>query len=212
MATWEIHGHELVTCNCVYACPCQFNALPDKGHCEAAVIYEIDKGHHGDTQLDGLRLGILYQWPGAVHEGNGTMQIFLDDRATDAQAAALESIVCGEDTEDFATMWWIFHAMAPNRLPTQRVPISLSVDIEERNGKGKVGNVFDLSAEPIRNPVTGDPHRVRIDLPNGFEYRIAEIGSGTANVRGDIAIDGINDTYAQMAELHISGTGVLEAA
>ena len=83
-----------------------------------------------------------------------------------------------------ATMWWIFHAMSPNRLDTQRVPIEMSLDMEGRTGNGKVGEAFDLAAEPIRNPVTGDPHRVRIDLPNGFEYRIAEIASGKANVRG----------------------------
>ena len=31
--------------------------------------------------------------------------------------------------------------------------------------------------EPIRSPVSGQPHRVRIDIPNGIEFELAEIGS-----------------------------------
>lgn len=37
MVEWEIKGTEFGNCNCIFACPCQFNALPDKGFCEAAV-------------------------------------------------------------------------------------------------------------------------------------------------------------------------------
>ncbi|GMG82297.1 DUF1326 domain-containing protein [Paralimibaculum aggregatum] len=212
MADWEIHGREMATCNCVYACPCQFNALPDKGWCEAAVVYVVERGHHGAVALDGLRMGATYKWPGAVHEGNGTMQLFIDSAATDEQAAALEKIMTGQDTDDMATMWWIFHAMSPNRLPTQRLPISAEFDIAARTGKAALGDVCEFSAEPIRNPVTGAPHRVRIDLPHGFEYRLAEIGSGRASTRGEIELTGIDGTYAQFAELHLSGRGVLEAA
>lgn len=212
MQDWEIHGRELASCNCVYACPCQFNARPDKGHCQAVVVYEIERGHYGSVSLDGIRMGATYKWPGAVHEGNGAMQLFIDDRATDEQASALENIMSGGDTADMATMWWIFHAMSPNRLETKRVPIELTLDIENRTGSGRVGEIFDVAAEPIRNPVTGLPHRVRIDLPSGFEYHLAEIASGKATVRGDIPINEIGNTYAQLAELHLSGKGVLEAA
>ena len=30
-------------CNCSYGCPCQFNALPTHGFCEAAVALEMNK-------------------------------------------------------------------------------------------------------------------------------------------------------------------------
>jgi hypothetical protein len=41
---WEIKGTEFANCNCIYACPCQFNALPDKGFCEAVAGYQIHQG------------------------------------------------------------------------------------------------------------------------------------------------------------------------
>ncbi len=211
MSIWEIHGRELVTCNCIQSCPCQFNALPDKGWCEAAGVYEFDNGHYGDIKLDGLRAGFNYKWPGAVHEGNGTMQLFIDESATDEQADALDKIMTGSDTDEMATMWWIFHAMCSTKLKTLRLPISTDFDINERSGTAKVGEVYELSAEPIKNPVTGEPHRVRIDLPHGFEYRIAEIGLGTAKTKGEIDIKAIDGTYAQFAELHLNGQGVIAA-
>ena len=86
MTPWEIKAREFANCNCAYGCPCQFNALPTKGFCEAAVAMEIDEGHYGDVKLDGLRMGGIFQWPGAVHEGRGKCQPFVDERA-DAAAA-----------------------------------------------------------------------------------------------------------------------------
>ncbi|WP_172292993.1 DUF1326 domain-containing protein [Pseudoruegeria sp. HB172150] len=212
MTDWEIHGREMVNCNCSYGCGCQFNALPTHGHCRAAVIFEINKGHYGGVKLDGLYTASNYTWDGPVHEGGGTMQLFIDDKATDAQAQAMEKIMLGEDTDDMATMWWVFAAMSPNRLETIRAPIGFDLDIEARTGKGTVGDIFEMTAEPIRNPVTGAEHRARIDLPNGFEYRIAEIGSASTRSSGEIDLSGLDSSYGQFAELHLSGKGVLEAA
>src|SRR4051812_35829630 len=68
---WALHGREFANCNCSYGCPCQFNALPTYGNCSAVVGIEIDKGHHGTVQLDGLRVAGIFRYPGAIHMGNG---------------------------------------------------------------------------------------------------------------------------------------------
>ena len=85
MTYWEFKGRELVNCNCEYGCNCQFNALPDKGHCHAVAGIQIDEGTYGDTSLDGLRIAAIFKWPGAIHEGNGEAIAFVDERADDAQ-------------------------------------------------------------------------------------------------------------------------------
>ena len=48
---------------------------------------------------------------------------------------------------------------------------------DARRGRIHVDGVFDLAGDPILNPVSGAEHRARIDLPHGFEYELAEIGS-----------------------------------
>jgi hypothetical protein len=37
--------------------------------------------------------------------------------------------------------------------------------------------VFESRIEPIRNPKTGEEHRARIVLPNGFEFKEAEVAN-----------------------------------
>jgi hypothetical protein len=210
MVDWYIKGREIVNCNCDYGCPCQFNALPTTGSCEAAVGYVIDEGKFGEVSLDGIKAAMVAQWPGPIHEGGGTIQIILDDGCSEAQCDALLKIMKGEETEPMKTMWSVFAAMTDTFLDPIVKPIDFDLDIEERTGRVSIPGVFETNAEPIRNPVTGLPHRARIDLPNGFEYRIAEMASGNTQTGPDAGIQlNFKDSYAQIAELHLGHTGRL---
>lgn len=205
---WEIKGTEFTNCNCMYACPCQFNALPDKGFCEAVVGYQIHEGHFGDVRLDGLRAAAIYKWPGAIHLGNGSMQLIIDSRANAEQRNALVKIISGEETEDMATMWWVFGAMSPTKHPPLFHPINFEGDVESRRARLDIPGVATMTGEPIRNPATGAEHRVRIDFPESFEFAQAEIGSGTSKTTSTISLD-LKDTYGQFAHLHLSHKGRL---
>jgi len=158
--------------------------------------------------LDGLRAALIVSWPGAIHEGNGAMQVVVDERADPRQREALRKIIHGEDTKEMATMWWVFSAMCPTKLETLYRPIDFEMNVENRMGRMRIPDIADVSAEPIRNPVTGAEHRVRIDLPHGFEYTIAEIGNASSSVKGPIAME-LKNSYGQFAELHLSDSGVV---
>ena len=213
MTPWELHGRSFGNCNCAFGCPCQFNALPTYGTCEAAVGYIIDTGFYGDVRLDGLMAGFTVKFPGPVHEGNGEQQLVIDERATDEQREALQTIMSGGDTEEMATMFWIYDAMSPNKHDTLYKKLDMEIDIEARKGHILVDGVYEVLGEPIKNPVTGAEHRVRIDIPNGFEYRIAEMGSGrTTTMGGGIQLDNNKGTYGQFAEMHLGNTGIIKAA
>jgi hypothetical protein len=205
---WVIKGSEFANCNCSYGCPCQFNALPTHGNCRGVFGIQIDEGHFAEVRLDGLRAALLAATPGALHEGNGTMQLVIDERADARQRDALEKILSGRETEEMATIWWVLGAMCPMKLETLFKPITFDVDVEARRARLEIPGFLQMSGEPIRNPVTGAEHRVRIDLPDGFEYRIAEIGSGTTRCAGPIELD-LKDSYGQFAHLHIGNRGVM---
>jgi hypothetical protein len=212
MTRWELHGRELANCNCATGCPCQFMALPTRGNCEAVAAFEFDSGHYGDVDLSGTRAAMLLQWPGPIHEGNGTMQVIIDEDASPEQRHALEKIMIGEDTEEMATMWWVFSAMSPTKLATLYKPVQLEMDIEARRGRASVPGVFETQASPITNPVTGAEHRARINLPNGFEFHVAEMAKGTTKTSGEIALLNNQDSHVHMVEIHLSSQGILEAA
>ncbi len=203
---WEIKAREFANCNCAYGCPCQFNALPTDGTCRAAVGFQINEGHFGDVKLDGLRAAGLYTWPGAVHEGNGTMQLIVDDSASPAQREALLTIMQGKETEPMTTMWSVYTAMCSTILEPLSKAIEFEVDVDERTARLKIDGVVESTGEPIRNPVTGNIHRARIDLPHGFEYALAEMGSGTTKATGEIKLD-FDASYGQFARRHLSPTG-----
>ena len=207
---WRIRATQLANCNCAYGCPCQFNALPTYGDCRAAVGYQIDEGHFGAVRLDGLRAVALVSMPGAVHEGNGTKQLIIDERADPAQRDALLKILSGQETEPMATMWAVLDAMCPHRLEPLFCPIEFDVDVEARRGFFRVPGILETVGEPIRNPVTGAEHRARIDLPNGFEFRIAEMGSATTRATAAIALPGLENSYGQFARLHVGNKGVID--
>ncbi|MDB5555963.1 MAG: hypothetical protein JWL86_5947 [Rhizobium sp.] len=212
MTPWEIDAMEIANCNCNFGCPCQFNSLPTHGNCEAAVGFIIKTGHFGEVRLDGVKMALAVKWPGPIHLGNGTMQLVVDSAATPDQRAAVEKIVTGSDTEDMATMFWVFSKMSPNKLETLTKPIDAQVDIEARTGYVRVPDIFDLDVEPIRNPVTGAEHRARINLPHGFEYRVAEMASGTTETFGAIPLEKNKGTHAHICRVYMNGQGVIEHA
>jgi hypothetical protein len=208
MTPWEIKAKEFANCNCSYGCPCQFNGLPTYGNCEAVTAMEIERGHYGKVKLDGLRMGGIFQWPGAVHEGRGKCQPFVDARADEKQREAMLKIMSGQDTDPMATVFAVFASTLEKVYDPIFAPIEFEVNVEARRGRYVVAGLLETHGEPIRNPVTGAEHRARIDLPHGFEYELAEIGSGTSKTQGHIRLD-LKSSYGQFAHIHLNNHGVV---
>ena len=212
MTYWEFKGRELVNCTCEYGCNCQFNALPDKGHCHAVAGIEIDEGRYGETPLDGLKIAALFKWPGPIHEGHGEALAFVDERADPAQREALLKIMTGQDTDPFATMFAVFASTIETMHEPVFTNIDFEVDVDGRRGRLSIPGYVEMTGEPIRNPVTGVEHRARIHLPEGFEYEIAEIGSASSRTTGGPMEIEIASKYAQFADIRLNSHGVVRAA
>ena len=208
MATidWSIEGPHFMNCNCDYGCPCQFNARPTDGTCRAVLAWRIDRGHFGDTRLDSLHAVNLYAWPGAIHEGQGSMQSIVDERATDAQRAALVAILQGEGAEPGAVMLQIYRLMCVTVHEPLFKAIDLEIDIAERTARLRIPGSVESTVEPIRNPVTGAPHRARIDLPLGREFKLAEVASGRTRATGVIPLEFAN-THAHLVHNRLTSAG-----
>ncbi|PXX98337.1 DUF1326 domain-containing protein [Halomonas sp. LBP4] len=210
MIDWSIESVTFGNCNCDYNCPCQFELRPTHGHCRGFEVGQIEQGHFGDTSLDGLRWALLYAWPGAIFEGNGTMQAIIDERADERQRQALIAVLHGEETEEAKTHWWVFHAMSSSIHEPLFKPIDLEIDIERRTARVAIPGVLESTGRPIISPATGEEHRVRIDIPAGIEFEIAEIGSASTRATGAVELE-LDDSYGQFNVIRHSGTGVIHA-
>jgi hypothetical protein len=71
------------------------------------------------------------------------------------------------------------------------LPIDFAFDLDGRTARVAVPGILETASQPIRNPVTHQPHRIEVKMPEGFEYREAEIASawikGTGAIKFDLA-------------------------
>src|SRR5713101_6643703 len=74
---WRIEADYLESCNCEFGCPCNFSGFPTGGRCEALVSYHIRSGNYGAVQLDGRDFIYAASWPRAIHEGGGTLRVYI---------------------------------------------------------------------------------------------------------------------------------------
>jgi len=210
MTYWMLKGREMANCNCDYGCNCQFGGLPDKGGCQAVFGMDIDEGHHGDVDLSGLKIAAAFRWPGAIHEGKGEAAAFVDERADEQQREALLKIMTGQDTDPMATVFAVFASTVETMHEPQFVPIEFDVDVEGREGRLRIAGSVEMDGQPISNPVSGQPVRAQIRLPDGFEYEVAEVGSGVSRSIAPVEFAHAN-SYAQFAHLHLDSHGVVRA-
>lgn len=170
---WALEADFLQACNCDYGCPCEFSAPPTRGFCEGTGAWKILKGHFGEVTLDGLAVGFAAHWPKAIHEGNGTLALFLDERASASQREALLTICSGQAG---GLPFEILATTFSKVLDPVFGPMNFHFD--GRNSSVRVGDALNVVTEPIKNPVTGDPEDVRVEHGTGFIFKSAEAVSG----------------------------------
>lgn len=205
---WKLKGKWLKNCNCDYGCPCDFNAPPTHHVCEGMVAMEIEEGHFGDTDLSGLRWAGMYRWPGPLHEGNGTMLPIVDERADAKQREALLTILSGREQSEGA-VFAIFMSLVSKVLEPKFAPIEFEFDLKKRSARCRVPGLLETVSEPIKNPVTGDPHRILVNLPEGFEYEVAEVAAATViRGEGEIQFD-LADRHSSLALVEHTSDGLV---
>lgn len=187
-ADWRLEGDWIKNCNCAFGCPCDFNARPTLGFCKGLVGLRITKGHYKDTKLDGLCFIVAVSWPGALHEGNGEMQPIVEEKATPEQREALFAIMSGQNSAE-GTLFNIFSLIISKAHDPIFAPISFSFNEQSRTARISIPGVLESEVEPIKNPVTGAPHRIQVVMPEGFEHHLGEIASASIRSSGAIKFD-----------------------
>jgi hypothetical protein len=106
----------------------------------------------------------------------------------------------GNTRLDGGPYWEIFAAICPNLIDPLFAPITLEIDREKRRATIRISGAAESEVEPIKNPVTGEEHRARIVLPDGFEFKEADMGN-TVHCRvggGDKLSYEFKNTYARL--------------
>src|SRR5919202_371317 len=191
MAKWFFDADYLQACNCDYGCPCEFSARPTEGFCEGIGVWKIERGKFDNVSLDGLGLAFAAKWPGAIHEGNGTVCLFVDERANEQQRAALLDIGSGKAG---GLPFEILATTFTTLLDPQFVPFDVNVD--GLQSTARLGENFRIALEPIKNPVTREPEQVAVNHGTGFIFKSAECASAR---EGSVDVAGMKFSYPDKA-------------
>ena len=196
---YRVKGDSVEACNCPHGCACQFSGFPNEGKCEFIIGYVVNDGQFGDVSLNGVRAVVAAKYPKAIHEGNGYVVLFVDERASDAQVQAFATILSGK----VGGMPWEALAGTIGRLEGPiRKPVEITVAGEKSTIR--VPGAIDLQLTPLVDPVTGNEKEVHITYPKGgFFWDDARIATTRAMraTHGDLQLDWPN-RYASAAEVN----------
>jgi hypothetical protein len=151
---WHIDGEYFEACNCDFVCPCPTSGLaarPSKGHCDAGLVFHVERGRYGSTPLDGASFAVLLHTPGPMIEGNWTVGLILDERASAEQREALAAIASGQSGGPMAALGSLIGHFGG----AETKPITI-----EKNGLQRsvsIPGVLDLAIEGVAGANQTDP-------------------------------------------------------
>jgi hypothetical protein len=159
---YKVRAMSVEACSCAHACNCQFVGTPTEGFCEFIIGYDIKEGRFGDVDLAGVRAVVAAKYPGAIHEGNAHVVLFVDERARPEQVQALATILSGQA----GGMPWEALAGTIGKLEG---PISrpIEITIQGQRARVRVPDAIELETTPIKDAVSGDEKEVHIVYPKG---------------------------------------------
>jgi hypothetical protein len=150
---YHIQGDLLEVCDCNTLCPCWIGEDPDNGTCRSALAYRIETGTIDGVDVSGLTFALTAFIPGNVLKGGFHVVRYVDEKASDAQEAALLRAFRGEIGGPLADL----AGLVGEEVDARRAPITFTV--VEGKGTLQVGHAVHAEMEPYRGP-TGEPTRL----------------------------------------------------
>ncbi|MBI2203878.1 MAG: DUF1326 domain-containing protein [Candidatus Rokubacteria bacterium] len=179
---WQITGEYFEACSCDFVCPCPTSGLaarPTKGFCDAGLVFRVERGRHGATTLDGLAFGVLLHTPGAMIEGNWTVGVILDERATAEQRAALTTIASGQGGGPMAAVGPLVGTFAG----AEAKPIRIERDGMKRSVS--IPGILDIAIEAVTGANGTDPiYFDNIGHPAATKLALAKASRGHMHAFG----------------------------
>lgn len=138
--TWRLTGSYFEACSCEVVCPCIFESAPSHGECSVLYAWHIDQGEWGGTGLGGLNVALAAHAAGHMQKVKWLAMLYLDERATPEQRAALEAIFTGKGGGHPAVLVGFFERF----LDIKSVPISYA-----QNGTKRALRIPDLVSADV---------------------------------------------------------------
>jgi hypothetical protein len=139
--SWHLTTMVAESCSCAISCPCNFGSEPTHMPCHGNRLISIKSGHYQDVDLAGVAFLVTFMM-------RDWSKIYLSDRATDRQTAAVKSLLPIAFSGFHRGMLSFAKAPLTMEISANRVAYSVpesSVDMELMRGfDGKPVKVLNL--------------------------------------------------------------------
>src|SRR3981081_3949517 len=90
-----VEGDYFEACSCKVMCSCIFLAPATEDHCDVLLGWPTSNGKMGTVDLKGLNAALVVSSPKQMTDGGWKLALYIDERASKAQAEALTGIFSG---------------------------------------------------------------------------------------------------------------------
>jgi len=155
---WSLRGELVLSCSCTVFCPCTLSlglAPPTEGYCQTWAGIRIDEGRFDETDLAGVKVGLIIEIPGLMSRGNWTAGLYVDDRASIHAVKALTRIFTGRA----GGSTHLLSILVGHFLGVQQAPIVYRTEGETRIFS--VEKIIDGAVTPITGKQKDEPVVIR---------------------------------------------------
>jgi hypothetical protein len=180
---WNLEGTYFETCSCEVVCPCtaSLSLGADYERCRVTLVFNITQGEVEGVDVSGLTIAAIADTPRVMSDGNWRLGVFIDDGASDEQAAKLGAVFSGQ-------LGGPMQALGP--LVTESLGVehaAIEVREEGLHHSVKIGDTIDFEIEDVVpfGVESGEPARVTgIFHPAGSELTISKATRARINAFG----------------------------
>jgi hypothetical protein len=196
--SFSVKGEYFEACTCTVSCPCIWVQPATQDGCDLMLAWHVTEGQMDGVDLSGLNAMMAVRTPKMMTDGGWRVALYLDDRASEEQSAALGAVFSGGAGGHLA-------ALAPLIGEVAGVaPASISFDRDGRAFSASAAGVASVAVEEvvgmdgaspavISNPTMGvvpQPVRQAVAASGSYHDHWDTEFSGTNSFVTDFAYEG----------------------
>jgi hypothetical protein len=147
--SYHLEGRLLEVCNCRVLCPCWIGEDPDNGTCDTIIAWRVDKGTVDGVDVGGNTIAAVAHVPGNILQGNWSVAVYVDDKASKAQEDALLKVYTGKAGGPVADLAKLIGTV----VSVERAPIKF--DVVGGKGTLAIGQNYYAELEPYLGATGG---------------------------------------------------------
>jgi hypothetical protein len=185
---FSVKGDYFETCSCDVSCPCIWLGPATKDACDVLLAWHVTEGQKDGVDVSGLNAVMAVHTPKQMTDGNWKVALYLDDRATPEQSAALGAVFSGGAGGHLAGLGPLISEVAG------AAPASISFSRSGGSLKATVGDLLSMESEELVGMDGSTPPVITNPLLGAVSTPVTQAKAGAVSYHDhwDVEFSGTN--------------------